>query len=289
MGGEKTGQGTPSAKRASPRLVENAAQLLDGLSRDLAEAQAGAPVHAARRRIKRLRSYIVLMEPIIGTAVSKDASRHLKTAADALSLLRRHEALNTAVQHLSDKLPKAHGLDRLVADYHEAHVVSTSPGKSLLTARQAVEAAVRIAGTWRLPRTKLPAISEAFAHTYRKARKMLRRALKSGDASDLHQARKQVIHHLHHLELLADALPRDPAPRIAKLNDLRNLLGDFNDLVELEGLGAPSAFDSEVLKIIRTERKKLLHQARKAWKPLFGEKTNAFIKDIGAIWPQSQT
>ena len=270
-------------------MLSKARNLLKGLRKDLSAAGAGAQVHGARRRIKRLRSLSLLVRPAIGEVAHDIARRHLKTAADALAGPRRAEALASAVDKLEPNLPHRHGLTDVIAIYGEAIADHGANPEPLDAASAAIDEFAAALATWKLPRNNAPFLTEAFAATYRKARKRLAAGLKSGNVEELHDARKHVIHHLHHLELLADALPQDPGERIGRLDGLREALGELNDLNELEELARAHkhALPKGVRKVLRARHKTLLRRARKAWKPLFGTGTKTFVKRIGAMWPLS--
>jgi len=272
--------------RNAPSMLPKVRNLLKGLSKDLAAAAAGAQVHGARRRIKRLRSLSRLVRPAIGKAAFKIVDDHLKTAADALAGPRRAEALDAALTGLGNELPRGHALEDLLKAHHTAHASEGRREESIAAARAALDASAIAVGSWKLPRDGGEFIAQAFAETYRKARKRLAAALRTGNVESLHDARKQVIHHLHHLELLADALPNDPKGRIAALDGLRRSLGDLNDLAELEALAEAhrQSLPKDVRKVLRARHQNLLRLSRKAWKPLFGIGTKAFVKRIGAMW-----
>lgn len=266
-------------------VQQKAKTLLTGLEEDLEAAESGSQVHGARRRIKRLRSLSRLVRPAIGQDIYRETNDHLKAAADALAGARRAEALTLAADQLAEKLPAARPLHQIVVDHHAVRAQETPPASALKMARQAMADAAAAIDAWHLTTQAGSSILVAFADTYRKARKRLRAAVTNGEAKELHEARKLVIHHLHHLELLSDLLPADPSDRIKALNELREALGNFNDLAELEELAREheDALPRKVIKSIAKRQTKLLERARKAWEPLFGQKSKAFLKRIGSM------
>jgi CHAD domain-containing protein len=128
-------------------------------------------------------------------------------------------------------------------------------------------------------------IEEAFLATYRRARKWLDHGFSSGSAEDLHTARKHVIHHIHHLDLLRAHLVH-PARRIAALEKLREALGDLNDLDELCQLaaGGKASLPETATRAMTKRRAMLIKRAEKAAGRLFRHKPKAFQKRIGAMW-----
>src|SRR5205823_7067050 len=93
----------------------------------------------------------------------------------------------------------------------------------------------RLAG-WPLPKRDIRLFVAGMAATYARARKKLNQGLQSGEVRLLHEARKSIIHHYHHLDLVKPLWPKLLSVWLAELQDLREALGDLNDLDELDGL-----------------------------------------------------
>jgi CHAD domain-containing protein len=276
---------SPAAlKRTAARLVGN---LVDELKR----SNSTSGVHGVRRRIKQLRSLVHLLRANIGEPAYQLVQQHLKSAADALAGQRRAEALVAAASKFGQhgKRDATAHLVRLTEHHRDAHSSNGIPAEQLAAARRAVAAAQKSVSAWKLPKCSDPQIAAAFFHYYRKGRKKLAGAMKSGKPEQLHEARKQVIHHLHHLDLLQSSLAADPTKRIAALENLREILGDLNDLDEIEQLAASESADvrGDVAPLLRKRRKALLRRAEKAWEPLFKWKGKAFAKRIGAMWGET--
>lgn len=275
---------SPSSLKALARAQLGA--LVDDLEQAAAE---GSSVHGARRRIKRLRSLLRLIRSVIGERAYVKTNDNLRTAADALAGQRRAEALVAAAEKLDDRSAGGQRL-RKIAEEHRRDHAALSPGDGLAAARQAVAAATRSVSAWRVAKGTPASISDAFTRCYRKARKDLAAALDSEDPEPLHEARKQVIHHLHHLELLRGALRKPADKRLAELKSLREILGDLNDLDELRQLAEAKGehLESHAAKSIFRHRAALLAGAHKAWKPLFKSGPKAFARRIGAMWDEAQ-
>lgn len=260
--------------------------LLGGLSEELVAAAAGGSVHGARRYIKRLRSLLLLLRTSIGEAAYRSATRELKAAADALAGQRRAEALVEAAGRLGGNPPAPAALQRLAESHRDEQEAASNADAELERARQHIAAVGESLSRWKTPKWTSRLIALAFAETYDGARRKLSSAIKEGDNESLHEARKFVIHHLHHLELLRAFLADDPSGRIVELERFRGVLGDLNDLAELTHLAkAANHLPPKYSRItLKPRRKGLLRDARKAWKPLFGRKPKVFVKGIGATW-----
>ncbi len=274
---------TPAALKAAAR------KLLKGLSADLSQATAAGSVHGARRRIKRLRSLIRLLREAIGEDAFAKANADLKTAADLLAGQRRAEALVIAAGKHAGRSAGGRKLVELMERHRDGHAAQASTPAQLAAAREAAAALAKLASGWKVPRDGKALVADAFLRTYRKARKLLASAVESQDVEALHEARKHVIHHFHHIELLRDGFQRKPDERLAELESLRETLGDLNDIDELEQLAAAQGqrVKGEAAAHLAKRRKALIATADKAWKPLFRLKPKAFAKRIGAMWGAS--
>lgn len=229
----------------------------------LAAAEPGHSVHGARRRIKQLRSLLRLLRPAAGEACFAAVNGALRTAADALAGQRRAEALVAAAARLEG----AAGFWTGIATAHrDDHARDGDPAAALATARQAIGRAAAALEQAILPTDDAAfSVLEAFVASYGKARRRLRKALASREAEALHEARKGVIHHLHHRQLLAAG----PSGRLERLEALREVLGDLNDLDELEQLAAGIAIPEADRRRMRKARRRLIGRAVKAQAALF--------------------
>lgn len=276
--GEKTPlRPSPSALKAAGRADFRT------LAEVLRKARAGESVHGARRRIKRLRSLARLLRNAMGEEAYQAMNGGLKRAADSLAGQRRAEALSAAAERLGRR---AAGADhwRHLARIHHAGVSGSAadePHDALSAAREAVAEARRVFMSYRPRPPHAAGIAEAFAKNYARARKRLKHGFGSGDAESLHTARKFVIHHIHHIELLSGALPGQNK-RLAALDRLREALGDLNDLDELEalarGLAAPPG--PEAAQVMTKARGRLAARARKSAGPLFRRTRRLFLAHL---------
>ena len=73
-------------------------------------------------------------------------------------------------------------------------------------------------------------IAKDAARTYRRARKRMRKASQSGEASDFHEWRKDVKYHWHHLTLLRRFDEKRFKPTRNELKQLAKALGEHHDV-----------------------------------------------------------
>jgi CHAD domain-containing protein len=274
----------PQAPSASALKAVARAELRS-LAAALRKTKSGQSVHGARRQIKRLRSLMRLLRTPTGEEAFQATNEALRNAADVLAGQRRAEALVAAAGRLG-RGRHADGSWRQIAEAHrDAHVAGPAAESGPEAAGKAIKAAAAIVGGLRMKPGATPDIGKAFLATYRKARKSLDHGFSSGDAEDLHTARKHVIHHIHHLDLLRAHLVH-PARRIAALEKLREALGDLNDLDELSQLaaGGKESLPETAARAMAKRRAMLLKRAEKAAGRLFRHKPKAFQKRIGTVW-----
>jgi CHAD domain-containing protein len=260
---------------------------LRSLAAALRKTKAGQSVHGARRRIKRLRSLLRLLRVPMGEEAFLVTNDGLRNAADALAGPRRAEALVVAAARLGSR--RAHAPWLQIAEANRAaQLASPAEDTGPEAARKSVEAVAAAMDKLRLKPASAPDIEEAFIATYRKARKRLEHGFASGDVEDLHTARKHVIHHIHHLDLLRAHLA-GPSKRLAALEKLREALGDLNDLDELSQLAADGMAELPEAAAAAMARKRavLVKQAEKAAGRLFRHKPKAFRNRIGAMWTRA--
>jgi CHAD domain-containing protein len=208
----------------------------------LLNARSGAApdaIHDARKNLKAFRSYLRLMRAVVGEAdytamntSARDAARRLSEARDAQAL---HDAIDQVDRFLGkrkqrpDVAPLHHaadGLARQSAGEDAIKIAVRDVCERLAPCRATI-------GGWTLPDVAAPYIS-GLAKTYSRARREMRHGLDTRLPADLHEARKRVIHWRYQLELFTNLWPRVLKAEVRELQDLREDLGQHNDLVMLE-------------------------------------------------------
>ena len=277
---KKSNLPTPAALKAEAKSQLRA--LSQELAPDAPEALAPARVHGARRRIKRLRSLLRLLRKAMGEHAFERANAQLKRAADSLADQRRADALLAASRRLGSR-KQAHALQAVAEANKQEHAGDLSGPDGLKTARRAVTEAARAVSSSRLELRSPLAIADGLIGHYRRARKELGKSLKTQEAEALHVARKKIIDHLHHIELLKPNLPSLDAKRLKRLDELREALGDLNDLDEQQQLAAARqvALPGKDARAIEKRRERLLQKAEQGMKLLFKEKPKAFARRMG--------
>jgi CHAD domain-containing protein len=283
---------------ADEALRHHMRKALKAIAADLAAARDGAGAHAARRRLKLCRSLLRLMEPALGNVVFLREDTCLRDAARALAGLRRHEAMLEAVAKLaSPKHPeRRETLDELTAALRamqERNGGARDVGDRVDAAAKHIEAMRSRLIHWRLPKHGIRLFVDGMKASYARARKKLRGGLDGGPRSLLHEARKSIIHHYHHLDLLKNVWPKLLEVWMGELQDLRGALGDINDLDELEALLesreivlSNKRVGHAARKLIAARRQVLIARVSKETGHLFAESPNSFAARMSALWEQ---
>ncbi len=124
-------------------------------------------------------------------------------------------------------------------------------------------------------------VTEAVVHTYRQARQRGRLAFETDDPAALHALRSRVVDLRYQLAALAPAWPAALTAQSDELNELRDTLGDFNDLNVLRKFATDRGTLSEDALASLTERveakqTKLRKRAHVEFERLFAETPTAF-------------
>jgi CHAD domain-containing protein len=283
---------------AGEALCRHMRKALKTLSEDLAAAREGGGVHAARKRLKLSRSLLRMMEPALGKEVFAREDGCLKQASHALAGLRRNEAMLEAVGKLDAGRSAAtaavlEALSRAIRDMQAESADAGSLPERIAAALEQIESLRSRLADWPLPKRDIRFFVAGMRSSYARARKKLSEGLESGEVTLLHEARKSIIHHYHHLDLLKPVWPKLLVVWLAELQDLREALGDLNDLDELEGLLAQGTLalpdkvtEEAALKLINARRESLIGKIGRDTGHLFAERPNSFAARMAALWEQ---
>jgi CHAD domain-containing protein len=271
---------------------------LRSIGRELDNSRGGAGVHAARRKIKLARSLLRLSRKALSADHFDHANRSLRAAAKALAPLRSAEAMGETVAKLRAALKDQKPDEELLAALADAAgrlkrdvVAEADKAARIEVAATEVTKLRKAIAQWTLPKSDVSLFVAGMRAAYARARRLLRQGLASGDIALIHEARKSVIHHLHHIETLAPLWPKLFKVWTAELQTLREALGDLNDLDELEaeidrpdGAFAALSGKSEARRLIALRRKAILAAISDETGHLFAEQPKNFASRMLALW-----
>ncbi|MFO7954729.1 CHAD domain-containing protein [Thioalkalivibrio sp.] len=276
-------------RRVANEEMRNAeAELLDT---DMPGARA---VHETRKRLKRLRALLRLVEPALPGEAFRERNRVFRDLGRALSGARDAEVVLATLRTLTGDsgLPSVNRLE----DYLAArNAPEPAGGQSLELQRQYVAGVLR---ETRAEFLALPLRRKGFAllgpgleRTYRRGREALGGAIEDPDDTRWHAWRKRVKEHWSHLRLLQPVWPEVMQSHVGALEALSDLLGDEHDLTVLSATldGLPEGvIDTETHAGLRrqlADHKALLrHQALPLGQRLYAEKPKAMRIRLHAYW-----
>jgi CHAD domain-containing protein len=282
--------------------VEHAIARIAGEQVDRAIAETGrrmdgsAAVHNARKRCKRLRALLRLVRPQLGEVYAvenawyRDAARELAHLRDAEIVVRSFDAL---VEHFDKPVdrPALRPVRRHLAQARGDAADARELRARLREFRSRMEAARTRIDSWSLADAGFAAIERGLTKTYASARERMRAAYESPSTEAIHEWRKRVKDHAHHLELLRAVWKRPMRAHADEVDRLADLLGDDHDLTVLRAvlLSAPDGIaDPETLQavigLIGRRQVELRARAETIGARVFADKPKAFARRIERYW-----
>ncbi len=287
-------------------LSRIAVELLDGAVADLDPGGSRRPgeegVHEARKALKRLRSVVRLGRDLLGRERAREENHAYRDLAHLLAGRRDAAAMVEAVERLQDAAdPDDAELAASLARLHARARRGIGDGDGsaedgateqvldgLVDARRRALTWSGGAGTgWRL-------IESGFVHQYRRGRHALESLGEAPSDEELHDWRKRVKDHWHHLQLLEAAWPPVVKATAKQTHVLSDLLGDDHDLAELAARFGPTegseragdGLDDPVRRLVAAERQRLQTEARALGGRVFAEPPKRLGARFGAWWPE---
>ena len=275
----------------SPEICRVAREEVDRAIAAVEGARGGTlkGVHDARKRFKAIRALLRLVAPRLGPAFRRE-NRWYRDAARQLAGVREAQASLETLDRLGS--PGDAYLRRELEARYEARRGLRSRDADVLAvlAKDLAKARKRVA-TWSLAGGGFKLVEPGLRATYRSGRKGFRRALRGTTATELHEWRKDVKYHRHHLELLVHLWPDVLKAAAATARRLGDLLGDHHDLHELRALlsRSPALARStrareSVLAAAEHQSRELEAHAGTVGGLVYAEKPGRFIARMGAYW-----
>lgn len=246
-------------------------------------------VHVARKRFKAIRALLRLVAPRLGSAFRRE-NRWYRDAARKLAGVREAQATLETLDRLTGEEDAI--LRRELENRYKARRGLQFGDTDLLAVlvEDLAAARERITG-WPLAGEGLEVIEPGLRATYRRGRKGARRAVRGASATALHEWRKDVKYHRHHLELLVGLWPDVLTSAAGTARRLGDLLGDHHDLHQLRALlsrspelaGGTREHES-VLAAAGCRARELEARAIAVGGLVYAEKPGRFIARMGAYW-----
>lgn len=261
---------------------------IDQLRRD-----GGAPIHAARKALKRLRALLRSLQVALPRKVYCKENDRLGEAGRIISPLRdAHVQLETLRKLEAARSPAARKLHHVLL-HQQSQIIRNMP-RLRRSVRRMLDASRDQMSSWPLQAATPRGLAAGFRRIYKQARSAARDAEKNPTPENLHEWRKKAKALGYGFELLEDV----GSGKISKLrrcsNCLTDCLGDDHDLfVLLQALRQENDFnpDKGFIKLagqIARKRHQLQRRAFKTGEKIHCDKPEAFEKEIVRFLKKAQ-
>ena len=247
--------------------------------------EAPKRVHDVRKTLKEARAIARLFLDCVGEPARVTITT-LAATRRQIGRTRDLDVMTLRVQRLEPPPEVSEPLMAAIAREQEA-ARRARRGLSASAPRPRLNAIVRRVEGWDLSAVGTEAIVAAVARTYRQAQRRGFLAFKSEDPAASHALRARVVDLRYQLSLLSCAWPEALNAQAEALNDLREELGDFNDLHVLgtfaaeQGALPPPALE-ELRARMALKQNKLKRRAGVEFERLFAETPSAFAIRVAA-------
>lgn len=248
-------------------------------------------IHQVRKRCKKLRALVRLVRPALGKDYRRENVR-FRDIARNLAGLRDEQSMVGALECLLEGLedPTRATYDSLLGELRKRRdtaAIEQDPEALLAEARQALEKARRQVDCWDLDADGFESV-RGVKKTYKRGRKALKQAFKTGASSDFHEWRKRVKYHAYHVKLLRPLWPRVHKAWRQEAKVLADILGNDHDLVLLDTLLesqrdrlAGNRVRKSLQQIIHEKQQRLRGESWEIGQRLYAEKPKA-LKNAGS-------
>lgn len=268
----------------------------------LAEAERAddpaAPIHGARKDLKKLRAAVRLLRRELGDDLYRAENVRYRDAGRQLSATRDAEVKLETLAALGERFPERLTLEatgewraELEAERERA-VADAHGGASIAIARNAVEAGRGRIGAWPLRTDSWKLLEPGLGSSYRRGRRAMRRAAANPVGENLHEWRKRAKDLWYHLRILEEALPASLASAIEEADELADTLGDHHDLTvlreDLFGRELPTPRRPVLVEAIEQRQGELAAAALERGEALYAKRPKAFRRRLRRGWKNWQ-
>jgi CHAD domain-containing protein len=253
-----------------------------------------APVHGARKDLKKLRAAVRLLRRELGDDLYRAENARYRDAGRQLSATRDAEVKLRTLEALCERFPERlageavgewrQGLDR---ERREA-VAAAHGGASIAVARNAVEAGRARVAAWPLRTESWKLVGPGVERSYRRGREAMRRAAEDRSGDSLHEWRKRAKDLWYHLRILEGALPAPLAGSVERADALADTLGDHHDLAVLRAdlldRALPPAARPVLVAAIEQRQEELAAAAFEQGETLYAQRPKAFRRGLRRGW-----
>jgi CHAD domain-containing protein len=244
-------------------------------------------IHEARKSVKKVRSVLRLVRPVLGEIYVREAAEWKETGRK-LSDLRDAGAIIGVYDEIRER-------------YGEE--VPASVRRNLVASKRKLEKAANVrcvlAGVasgleraegrlkrWPLTGEGFPVISEGLRVTYREGEKALRRAQRRPSTESLHDLRKCVKAHLYQIRLLEGLWDRELRLDERRLTKMETALGDHHNLAVLKTKILGSNGVDDFLGFVDKRSSQLARRALGLGILIYRKSPGKITKRLGKLWQE---
>ena len=278
-----------------PALLAIGKDLLNIGALDSEKSEAAA-IHGFRRRMKRWRAFLRLLEPVVGEEAlrlrieARDLARTLAGARDAQAALDAVTDIGGDYDALSPaSLASLRTRIEEMRTSVEAQTLNDSARDMLRAALARTADAIE---HWPLDDFEFGDIAVGLTENYRRARRAVPADWSAAKPEELHALRQRVVAHGYQMDLISPLWPRQARVWVGETQRLRERLGEHQDLAVLGGLTAPkqllARWRTKLTPVIAARQRDHIEAAMRHAGRLFAERPQAFHDRIEAMWDAAE-
>ncbi len=279
-------------------VLEQLEKAIVQLSNQTPESR-GEAVHDARKRFKKIRSVLRLVQDELGKKVYKqenscyrDAGRHLSEVRDAQVRL---ETLDSLIKHFSDTVADdafSNVRSALDSYYQSTAQYVMTEGDAIAQVLPILQEAHERIADWQISNNDWSALEGNFVEGYELGTKAMTKAIAHPTPEHLHEWRKRVKDLWYHSCLLRPLWPELMGEWADQTHQLADYLGDDHDLAVLRQflLSQPERLKGQLeeidtlIALLDRRQTQLQFAAQQLGKRLYAESPKALAKRIGRYW-----
>ena len=251
-------------------------------------------IHEARKDLKKLRSALRLVRPVLGDDTYQRENERYRDAARRLSAARDEQVLPETIDALSERFADEAPPGGWPAIREAVAPASAATDDDLADLRAATAAEIetgrREIDTLALPGDGFDVVEPGLRRAYSRGRRRFAEAAARPTDEALHEWRKRAKDLWYHLRLLRNGWRPVLEPLTEEASALSDLLGDDHDLVVLsERVADPAvALSGEQIRglgdLVDRRRGELQARAFTLGERLYAEKPGAFAARMRGYW-----
>jgi CHAD domain-containing protein len=256
-------------------LLRSAKGLINSVTTHSEESEDDEEVlHRFRTTIKRLRAWLRLIRPAVGSAFFDRENQRLRIAARLLSGTRDSEVARETLKALPvshQPIPIREAMNAVLPGLEKRGERAKGHKANVNEVKARLEQTLQSFRHLQLPGTDQEIIKAGIRVVYKQGRRRMKEAIRTGEDSAYHRWRIRAKHLYYDLQFLEPVWPKQLHRMLSRLSKLQDRLGLDHDLIVLraELTKTPDAFGGkEAVQRIVSCLDRQSHELRRAAEPL---------------------